>query len=109
MIQIKGMAYLPEPGVDSSEWKIPAEPIPLRVEFDSSRPAIGTARLTREQDGTITCTAYIADELPPDVPKLAAGVVFPAFSKPELYAVSVVKENQNPDIPPYEITLDGSE
>lgn len=112
-MRIEGVAYMPEPQEYPLTWRMPDGPIPLRVGFNPMRDPIGMAELTRHEDGTITCTAQIADDtLLKLVPKLAIGLMMPGYADrttAEVYAVSVVTENQNRDIPPYTVIRDGDE
>jgi hypothetical protein len=115
-MRIKGIAYLPEPEEYPQTWEVPDGPVPLRVEFNPVRIPIGTARLTKHPDGTITCTAQIAEgeeQFLGSFPKLAVSLALrPGAVEDRLteharvLGVSVCHENQNRDIPPYKILED---
>jgi hypothetical protein len=104
---LEGVAYLPEPGEEPESWEVPEE-LPLRVNFSMRSNPVGRARLTKHPDGTITMTAEVFDDelarqLCPSLPKFAIGVRDPFGSVPQVASVSLVEENQNREIPPYEV------
>lgn len=121
-MRLEGIAYLPEPGEHPEVWEVPGELI-LRVEFDPLK-VIGKAKLTKDRDGSISVTAEVPDgavllpthgpggaEAVRDVtrqvlglcPKFALGVNDPeSETLGRVVSVSVVSDNANPLIEPYE-------
>lgn len=105
-MRIEGVAYIPEPEEYPETWEVTDQPVPLRVEFNPLREPIGTATLTKHEDGTITCVAEIApgeEPFLPSFPKFAVAVACTGgtWKGARVYSVAVAHENKNPDIPPY--------
>lgn len=91
---------------DPRDWDVP-DTVPLTVDFD--RP-IGVAKLTRQDDGTITAVCEVLETEVMALPsRRYLGISVRKNAMPTVVGAAVIRRNPDADLPPYRITSCGTE